>query len=260
MDVDVARLETPFVIHLAPRGASPSAGGSPARPVAGIGGVTGGAAPMPLDAPVMRKTGSGTGAHGVDLRRRSSVGTRSGRAAWLSSVPAMLYDKARIFVAAGGGGDGCLSFRREAHVPHGGPDGGDGGDGGDVVLVCDDSFRDLQTYKRRAHYKATTRGHAKATCVTAPTPVARDPVPRGRRSVRGTPRRRPARAGQRVVVRAAVRRARQQALRASTRQARGSPSAASSARRAGRPAPEAARRRRARRLCRTPASPRCWRA
>ena len=71
----------------------------------------------------------------------------------------MLYDKARIFVQAGGGGDGCLSFRREAHVPHGGPDGGDGGHGGDVVLVCDDSFRDLQTYKRRAHYKATRAGH-----------------------------------------------------------------------------------------------------
>ncbi len=71
----------------------------------------------------------------------------------------MLYDKARIFVQAGGGGDGCLSFRREAHVPHGGPDGGDGGHGGDVVLVCDDSMRDLQSYKRRAHYKATRARH-----------------------------------------------------------------------------------------------------
>ncbi|MEA2155579.1 MAG: GTPase [Solirubrobacteraceae bacterium] len=71
----------------------------------------------------------------------------------------MLYDKARIYVQAGGGGDGCLSFRREAHVPHGGPDGGDGGHGGEVVLVCDDSLRDLQTYKRRAHYKAARAGH-----------------------------------------------------------------------------------------------------
>ena len=71
----------------------------------------------------------------------------------------MLYDKARIYVQAGGGGDGCLSFRREAHVPHGGPDGGDGGHGGDVALVCDDSLRDLQSYKRRAHYKAKRAAH-----------------------------------------------------------------------------------------------------
>ena len=71
----------------------------------------------------------------------------------------MLYDKARIWVQAGGGGDGCLSFRREAHVPHGGPDGGDGGHGGEVVIVCDDSLRDLQSFKRRAHYKARRAAH-----------------------------------------------------------------------------------------------------
>ncbi|MDP9345232.1 MAG: GTPase ObgE [Actinomycetota bacterium] len=71
----------------------------------------------------------------------------------------MLYDKARIFVQGGAGGSGCLSFRREAHVPHGGPDGGDGGRGGAVVLVCDDSLRDLQSFKRRAHYKAPRGAH-----------------------------------------------------------------------------------------------------
>jgi GTP-binding protein len=71
----------------------------------------------------------------------------------------VLYDKARIFVQAGGGGNGCLSFRREAHVPRGGPDGGDGGHGGAVVLVCDDSLRDLQSFKRRAHYKARRAEH-----------------------------------------------------------------------------------------------------
>jgi GTP-binding protein len=71
----------------------------------------------------------------------------------------MLYDKARIFVQGGAGGDGCRSFRREAHVPRGGPDGGDGGRGGDVVLLCDDSLRDLQSFKRKAHYKARRGGH-----------------------------------------------------------------------------------------------------
>ena len=64
----------------------------------------------------------------------------------------MLSDKARIFVQGGRGGDGVASFRREAHVPKGGPDGGDDGHGGSVVLVCDDSLRDLQSFKRRAHY------------------------------------------------------------------------------------------------------------
>ncbi|HUR84241.1 MAG TPA: GTPase ObgE [Solirubrobacteraceae bacterium] len=92
----------------------------------------------------------------------------------------MLYDKARIFVQAGGGGDGCLSFRREAHVPHGGPDGGDGGHGGDVALVCDDSLRDLQTYKRRAHYKARRAGHGEGDLRHgASGPVLEVPVPPG---------------------------------------------------------------------------------
>jgi GTP-binding protein len=71
----------------------------------------------------------------------------------------MLSDKATIFVQGGRGGDGVASFRREAHVPKGGPDGGDGGHGGSVVLVCDDSLRDLQSFKRRAHYKADRGRH-----------------------------------------------------------------------------------------------------
>jgi GTP-binding protein len=76
----------------------------------------------------------------------------------------VLYDRARIFVQAGGGGDGVVSFRREAHVPKGGPDGGDGGRGGDVVLVCDHSLRDLQPFRRgRAHYKAARGGHGEGS-------------------------------------------------------------------------------------------------
>jgi GTP-binding protein len=74
-----------------------------------------------------------------------------------------MMDKARIFVAAGGGGDGCLSFRREAHVPKGGPDGGDGGRGGDIVIVCDDSLRDLEHFRRRSHWKARRAGHGEGS-------------------------------------------------------------------------------------------------
>jgi GTP-binding protein len=70
----------------------------------------------------------------------------------------MLHDRARIHVQAGAGGDGCAGFRREAHVPRGGPDGGDGGRGGDVVLLCDDSLRDLQSFTRRAHHRAARGG------------------------------------------------------------------------------------------------------
>jgi GTP-binding protein len=70
----------------------------------------------------------------------------------------MLHDRARIHVQAGAGGDGAASFRREAHVPRGGPDGGDGGRGGDVVLVCSDSLRDLQGLTRRERYRAQRGG------------------------------------------------------------------------------------------------------
>ncbi|HWD69761.1 MAG TPA: GTPase ObgE [Solirubrobacteraceae bacterium] len=74
-----------------------------------------------------------------------------------------MKDRARIHVEAGGGGDGCMSFRREAHVPKGGPDGGDGGQGGDVVLVCDDSYRDLEHFRRQAHFKAKRGVHGQGS-------------------------------------------------------------------------------------------------
>jgi GTP-binding protein len=68
-------------------------------------------------------------------------------------------DRARIWVQGGAGGDGSVSFRREAHVPKGGPDGGDGGRGGDVVLVCDPSRRDLGAFRRGVHFRAKRGGH-----------------------------------------------------------------------------------------------------
>src|ERR671935_2546433 len=66
----------------------------------------------------------------------------------------LFHDRARIHVQAGRGGDGSLHFRREKHVPKGGPDGGDGGDGGDVVLVADPDLRDLSTVRPNQWFKA----------------------------------------------------------------------------------------------------------
>lgn len=66
----------------------------------------------------------------------------------------MFHDHVNFRVTAGDGGNGSVSFRREAHVPQGGPDGGDGGHGGNVVIVCDASLRDLQRYRGRSEFRA----------------------------------------------------------------------------------------------------------
>jgi GTPase len=71
----------------------------------------------------------------------------------------MFHDRANIRVAAGRGGHGALSFRREKYVPKGGPDGGDGGRGGDVVLVADPDLRDLGHLHARRTYKAPAGKH-----------------------------------------------------------------------------------------------------
>jgi GTPase len=74
-----------------------------------------------------------------------------------------MYDKAKIWVEGGAGGNGSISFRREAHVPRGGPDGGDGGHGGDVVLVCDPSKRDLGALKGSKHFRAQRGRHGEGS-------------------------------------------------------------------------------------------------
>lgn len=63
-------------------------------------------------------------------------------------------DRVRICVRAGDGGDGAVAWRREAHVPKGGPAGGDGGRGGNVYLVADDSYTTLLDLKYRQHHAA----------------------------------------------------------------------------------------------------------
>ncbi|MBU2603563.1 MAG: GTPase ObgE [Actinobacteria bacterium] len=75
----------------------------------------------------------------------------------------MFRDHAKIHVAAGRGGDGSTSFRREKHVPRGGPDGGDGGPGGDVWAVADPQLRDLGPFARKVHFKAVSGRHGEGS-------------------------------------------------------------------------------------------------
>lgn len=66
----------------------------------------------------------------------------------------MFIDKARIFVKAGNGGNGAVSFRREKYVPTGGPDGGDGGRGANIIMVADTGLRTLMDFKYKKKYSA----------------------------------------------------------------------------------------------------------
>ena len=70
----------------------------------------------------------------------------------------MFLDRVKIFVHGGDGGDGAATFRREAHVPRGGPDGGDGGRGGSVYLVTDPGETTLRDFQHRHHFKAEPGG------------------------------------------------------------------------------------------------------
>ncbi|MHB8909519.1 MAG: GTPase ObgE [Syntrophales bacterium] len=72
-------------------------------------------------------------------------------------------DEAKIYVKAGDGGRGCVSFRREKFVPRGGPDGGDGGHGGDVVIRASLSRRTLLDFKFRQHHVAKHGGHGEGS-------------------------------------------------------------------------------------------------
>jgi len=66
----------------------------------------------------------------------------------------MFVDKVKIFVRAGKGGDGHVSFRREKYIPNGGPDGGDGGRGGHIIFEVDPGCNTLMNFRHKRHYKA----------------------------------------------------------------------------------------------------------
>jgi GTPase len=84
----------------------------------------------------------------------------------------VFHDRAKIHVRGGGGGNGVASFRREAHVPKGGPDGGDGGRGADVVIVSDPSLRDLAAFRRGSHFAGARGGHGQGANKHGATPEA----------------------------------------------------------------------------------------
>jgi GTPase len=75
----------------------------------------------------------------------------------------MFFDRAKITVCAGSGGNGCMAFRREKFVPRGGPSGGDGGKGGDVYLECSDRVNTLLHFQYKRIFKAGRGGHGEGS-------------------------------------------------------------------------------------------------
>ncbi len=71
----------------------------------------------------------------------------------------MFVDQVKIYVKAGDGGDGCVSFRREKFVPRGGPDGGDGGKGGDIIFEASSRLSTLVDLRYQQHYVVKHGGH-----------------------------------------------------------------------------------------------------
>jgi len=75
----------------------------------------------------------------------------------------MFVDEAKIYVKAGNGGNGCMAFRREKYVPHGGPSGGDGGAGGSVILEATQHDNTLLRYRFNREFKADRGRHGEGS-------------------------------------------------------------------------------------------------
>ncbi len=91
----------------------------------------------------------------------------------------MFIDLAEIYIKAGDGGNGAVSFRREKYIPAGGPDGGDGGNGGSVIFQADKSLRTLADFRYKKHYKAergADGGKKKCTGKSGENLVVRVPI------------------------------------------------------------------------------------
>src|SRR6187401_974482 len=68
-------------------------------------------------------------------------------------------DEAKVYIASGPGGNGCVAFRREKFIEFGGPNGGDGGDGGDVIAEAVNGLNTLIDYRYQQHFKAGRGGN-----------------------------------------------------------------------------------------------------
>ena len=92
----------------------------------------------------------------------------------------MFIDKAKIFIKAGNGGDGCTSFYTEKYVPDGGPDGGDGGRGGDIIFEVDERLSSLADFKFSQHFRAENGANGTSRfCHGKSAPPLIIKVPRG---------------------------------------------------------------------------------
>ncbi len=92
----------------------------------------------------------------------------------------MFVDQAKIYIKAGDGGDGCVSFHREKYVAAGGPDGGDGGKGGDIVFVADDNLSNLIDFRYKRKYVAEKgKDGSSKNCTGKNAPDLVIKVPRG---------------------------------------------------------------------------------
>ena len=84
----------------------------------------------------------------------------------LANRRSMFVDRITIHCQAGDGGSGCMSFRREAHVPRGGPDGGDGGRGGSVIIRASENLTNLAHLVGHKHWRAQRGGHGEGSLRT----------------------------------------------------------------------------------------------
>jgi GTPase len=91
------------------------------------------------------------------------------RPARLWSVLSVFVDEAKIYVKAGGGGNGCVAFRREKFVPRGGPSGGDGGHGGSIFLEANPNDNTLLRYRYNREFKAERGRHGEGSNCTGHT-------------------------------------------------------------------------------------------